>query len=81
MHKEFNSTLQVLVEVTAVILIAYVALTNGRLFKSYANLCKSHQTLPVRVSLKRNVDLADAVLPSCYTIVRMCPIQNELAQI
>ena len=81
MRKQFSSTLQTLIEVTAVALIAYVALANDRLFASYVNLCESRQALPVRVSLKRNIDLANAVLPSCYTVVRMCPIRNKLAQI
>ena len=51
-------------ELTSLGLILYVYFTNRRVHKHWLHLLNVDQTLPIRVSLRRNMDVAGALIAS-----------------
>ena len=62
-------------ELTSIGFILYVYFTNRRVHKHWSHLVNTNQMLPVRVSLRRNMDVAGALIASsllhalCYGIL------------
>ena len=56
--------MQTLFEIVSLTLILYVYFTNRRVHAKWSHLRTADQSLPIRVSLRRNMDIAGALIVS-----------------
>ena len=64
LRRSSQYNLQFSTELASVDLVLYVMITNRRLRRKFVHNERLNQTLPIRVSIRRNINIASALLPS-----------------